>query len=95
MNPQQVMDKLKIVPNKTQAVVVFCTTGSWQISNIELPCYGEDYHLNSYTIIFNFTLFHRVPFFNSLKLSYPKDLTTVRLKRDLDQGIINFYSPNS
>lgn len=92
MSPSQVMDKLRIVPNKTQAVVVFCTNGSWQMSNMELPCYGEHYHLNSYTIIYNFTLFHRVPFFSSLKGSYPKDLTTVRLKRDIDLGIIGHYS---
>ena len=86
------MKKLEIVPNKTQAVVVFCTSGSWQLQNVNIPCYGEKYHVNSYTIIYNFTLFHRVPFFNSLKGAYPKDLTTIRLKRDLDFGIIDYYS---
>jgi len=49
-----------------------------------MPCYAEDYHLNAYTIIFNLTLFHRVPFFSNLKSSYPKDMTTVKLKKDID-----------
>jgi hypothetical protein len=64
--------------------VAFCTNGYWEIGEFKMPCYAEQYHLNSYTIIFNLTLFHRVPFFSNLKGSTPKDLTTVRLKKDID-----------
>jgi len=36
-----------------------------------------------------------VPFFSSIKGSYPKDLTTIKLKKDIDEGIINYYNSNS
>lgn len=87
------MDHLKRFPNKTQSVVVFCTNESWQINDTKIPCYAEHYHLNTYSIVFNLSLFHRVPFFSGLSLSYPKDMVTVRLKKDLDEGIINYYNP--
>ncbi len=95
MSLTQVIKKLEASPNKTQAVVVFCTTGSWEIGDFKVPCYADDYHLNTYTIIFNLTLFHRVPFFSNLKGAYPKDMTTVKLKKDIDEGIISYYNKNS
>lgn len=91
-NLEQTLKKLELNPNKTQAVVVFCTTGYWEIGDYKLPCYADTYHMNAYTIIFNLTLFHRVPFFSNLKGAYPKDMTTVKLKMDIDEGIISYYS---
>ena len=88
----QALKKLEYNPNKTQAVVIFCTDGFWKYENFKLPCSAENYHMNTYTIIFNLTLFHRVPFFSNLKGSYPKDMSTVRLKKDIDEGIINYYN---
>lgn len=87
------MDYLKRFPNKTQSVVVFCTNSTWSVKDVQIPCYGNEYHLNSYTLIFNLSLFHRVPFFSDLRLAYPKDMPTLRLKKDIDEGIISYYSP--
>lgn len=72
--------------------MVFCTTGYWEIGEFQLPCSADNYHMNAYTIIFNLTLFHRVPFFSNLKGSYPKDMATVKLKMDIDEGIITYYN---
>jgi hypothetical protein len=60
-----------------------------------VPCFAEDYHLNFYTIIYNLSLFHRVPYLGNLKESYPKDYVTVKLKYDIDRGIISHYSPQA
>lgn len=89
---EQSMKKLELNPNKTQAVVIFCTDGYWSYQDYKIPCSADSYHLNTYTIIFNLTLFHRVPFFSNLKGSYPKDMATVRLKKDIDEGIISYYN---
>lgn len=64
------------------------------INDVSVPCYAEEYHLNTYTIVFNLSLFHRVPFFSDLRMPYPKDLTTVKLKKDIDEGIMKYYSPS-
>lgn len=47
--------------------------------------------MNSYTIIFNLTLNHRAALLSNYKGAAPKDMVTVRLKRDIDEGIIDYY----
>jgi hypothetical protein len=88
----ETLELLRIMPNLTQTVVVFCTNGYWEIGEFRFPCFAEKYHLNTYTIIFNLTLFHKVPFFSNFKEAYPKDMTTVKLKKDIDEGIISYYN---
>ena len=95
LDPYQVMDYLQRFPNKTQSVIVFCTNTSWRINDTQVPCYAEDYHLNTYSIVFNLSLFHRVPFFSDLRMAYPKDMVTVRLKKDIDEGLIKYYLPEA
>lgn len=87
------LDYLKAHPNKTQSVLVFCSNSSWKVGNVEVPCWAEDYHLNFYTIVYNLSLFHRVPYMGNLKESYPKDLVTTKLKLDIDTAILKHYSP--
>lgn len=87
----QTFERLELRPNKTQAVVVFCTDGYWNINGTLIPCAAEEMHMNSYTIIFNLTLNHRAALLSNYKGAAPKDMVTVRLKRDVDEGIINFY----
>ena len=47
--------------------------------------------MNAYTIIFNLTLNHQTALLSNYKGAAPKDFVTVRLKKDIDEGIINFY----
>lgn len=60
-----------------------------------MPCWGEDLHLNFYILVYNLSLFHRVPYMGNIKESYPKDLVTLKLKYDIDAGIISHYSPQA
>lgn len=91
-SPNEIMEHLKQYPNATQTVVIFCTS-RWQISdNFSVPCYADNYHMNFYTIIYNITLFYRTPYLANLRESYPKDKVVVRLKRDIDEALINFYT---
>jgi hypothetical protein len=91
----EVMQHLRDHPNKTQSVLVFCSNSSIRVGEVEVPCFAEDYHLNFYTIIYNLSLFHRVPYLGNMKESYPKDFVTVKLKYDIDRGIISHYNPEA
>lgn len=51
--------------------------------------------MNFYTILYNVSLNHRSPYMGNLKESYPKDLVTIKLKKDVDEAIINHYSKDS
>jgi hypothetical protein len=82
-------------PNKTQLMVVFCSDSTWQVGNTSVPCFAEDYHLNFYTIVYNLSLFHKVPYMSNLKIAYPKDLVTLKLKLDIDTAIIKHYNPSA
>ena len=64
------------------------------MGDLDIPCYAEDFHLNFYTLIYNLSLYHRVSYMGNLKESYPKDFVTVKLKYDIDRGIIYHYNPN-
>lgn len=37
----QSLKRLDLKPNKTQAVVVFCTNGFWDINGTLIPCAAE------------------------------------------------------
>lgn len=84
MKAEDVIGWLRVHPNKTQMVIVFCTNATWRVNNVDVPCYAEDYHLNFYTIIYNLSLYHRIPYMGNLKDSYPKDYVTIKLKKDID-----------
>lgn len=84
LKAEEVMGYLQRNPNKTQFVVVFCTNSTWRVGNVDVPCYAEDFHLNFYTIVYNMSLYHRVPYMSNLKDSYPKDYVTIKLKKDID-----------
>ena len=90
---KDVMEYLDQHPNKTQLIVVFCSDSNWVIGNMSVPCYADDYHLNFYTIVYNLSLFHRIPYMGNLRESYPKDPVTLKLKLDIDRAIIKHYSP--
>lgn len=74
---------------------MFCSNSTIRVGDFDIPCYAEDYHLNFYTIIYNLSLFHRVPYLGDLKTGYPKDYVTVKLKYDIDRGIISHYNPSA
>lgn len=63
----EIMQYLKEYPNKTQSVLIFCSNSSIKVGDVEIPCFAEEYHLNFYTIIYNLSLFHRVPYLGNMK----------------------------
>jgi hypothetical protein len=61
------MDYLQKHPNKTQTVIIFCTS-RWQLNeNISIPCYADNHHMNFYTILYNITLFYKTPYLANIK----------------------------
>jgi hypothetical protein len=62
-----IMSYLTLHPNKTQSVLIFCSNSSINVGGLDIPCYAEDYHLNFYTIVYNLSLFHRVPYLGNMK----------------------------
>ena len=92
---KDIMEYLNNNPNKTQLLLVFCSNSSWKVGDVHIPCYAEDYHLNFYTIVYNLSLFHKTPYMGNLKLAYPKDLVTLKLKLDVDTAIIKHYDPTA
>lgn len=84
MDKNDIMENLREYPNRTQMIIIFCTNSSWRINNMFVPCYANEYHLNFYTILYNISLNHRTPYMGNLKEAYPKDMVTVKLKKDID-----------
>lgn len=51
--------------------------------------------MNAYTIIYNLTLNHQATLLSNYKGAAFKDVITVKLKKDIDEGIIDFYGDKS
>lgn len=45
-----------------------------------------------YTIMYNYTLLYRSPYFSDIKISYPKDAYATALKVSLDNAILKEFS---
>ena len=90
-----VMEHLRTHPNKTQTVLVFCGEGGWKVGQFEVPCQADHLHLNTYTIIYNMSLFHQVPYMSGIQKQYQKDPVTLKLKYDIDRAIIQHYAPSA
>ncbi len=37
----QTIKKAEMNPNKTQAILAFCTTEYWEIGDFKVPCYAD------------------------------------------------------
>ena len=42
--------------------------------------------------MYNISLFYRTPYLANMRESYPKDKVVMRLKQDIDEAIIHYYS---
>jgi hypothetical protein len=91
-NSTSFTDYLENNLNKTQYGIVFCID-SMEFLNISMPCRFEfinkTFHL--YTILYNVT---NVPngFLTSQSMPFPKDPKLSKLKLDMDNAFLEFYS---
>ncbi len=76
--------------------VIFCTS-VWPIYEniVTLPCTFDDLEgqkkMIFYTIMYNYTLSYKNPFFQDLKASHSKDPYALRLKQSIDNGLMQYF----
>lgn len=86
------MNYLKNNQNKTRYGVVFCVD-SMQYLNVSIPCSFDylNYTFHQYSIIYNVSMAPN-GFLTSAALPFPKDPELTRLKMDMDNAYLKFYS---
>jgi hypothetical protein len=83
---------LKTHQNKTRYGVLFCID-NMDFLNLSIPCSFEylNYTFHLYTVLYNVTLAPN-GFLTSPGLPYPKDPELTKLKQDIDNAYLKFYS---
>ncbi|KAL4479229.1 hypothetical protein ABPG72_011441 [Tetrahymena utriculariae] len=101
--PQDFSNFIKAYPNRTQVGIVFCTSNYLIIGDLSFPCndvskkiynpFEQDKRIIFYNIFYNWTLFFRSPYLQgSIGQNIHKDWFLTRLKINLDNGIIDYFS---
>lgn len=93
-SPQEYSSYLESNMNMTQIGVIFCTS-EWSLTSLyNVPCHFEQLtgQLVFYTIVYNNSLLWKSPYISSWKEAYPKDPYAFKLKLDIDNAILSFFS---
>ena len=94
-SPQKFTNYLETHMNQTQIGVIFCTS-NWPISKIyNVPCHFEqlvNQKLIFYSIVYNNSLLWKSPYIANWKTAYPKDAYAFKLKLDIDNAILSFFT---